>query len=288
MSWEAAGGDPHKLALFGRLAKVEGIVAGGGRVLASVNPAHEPTGALGDFTGDGDTLAAGENWLREQGCHAVQGPLDVATWFSYRANLGPHDEAPFFGEPLASPEPWLAAGYREVARYASALCANSEAIAYGDTKRPQDGVSFRSMRSFEQDLPVIHRLVLASFRDAYAYSPLPLEIMAALYAPIEPYMVPELVLIAEQAGEPIGFVFGVPDLLAPKSGRFLVKTLAVLPEYRRGGTGAWLVGELHKAAAGLGFSHGVHALMWAGSRSRSISAHGGHVFREYALYMKAL
>ena len=84
------------------------------------------------------------------------------------------------------------------------------------------------------------------------------------------------------------FVFGLPDLLAPRNKRFLVKTLAVLPEHRRGGTGAWLVGELHAVADRMGFTHGIHALMWQGSRSRNISQHGGRVFREYALYMKAL
>ena len=152
------------------------------------------------------------------------------------------------------------------------------------------GVDFVVRKStFEEDLPIIHQLVLASFRDAYAYSPLPLEGMAALYAPLQQHLVPELVLIAETPeGTPVGFVFGLPDLWAPRSGRFLVKTLAVLPEHRRGGTGAWLVGELHAVANRMGFNHGIHALMWQGSRSRNISQHGGRVFREYALYMKAL
>ena len=127
MQWTQAGGDPRKLALYGQLAQVQGIVSGGGRVLASINPAHKPTGALGDLTGGRETLEAGEAWLREQGCQAVQGPLEVATWFPYRANLGPWDERPFVGEPLASPGVWLASGYREVARYASALCENARA-----------------------------------------------------------------------------------------------------------------------------------------------------------------
>ena len=287
MSWQDAGGDPRRLALLGQLAQVEGIVAGAGRVLASVNPAHAPTGALGDLTGDAATLQAGEAWLRAQGCRAVQGPLEAATWFPYRANLGPWDELPFFGEPLASPGPWLASGYRTVARYASALCDNAPAIAYGEAKRPP-GYTLRRMSSFEQELPLIHRLVLASFSDAYAYSPLPLEVMAALYAPIEPYLEPDLVLIAENEGEPAGFVFGLPDLLAPRTGRFLVKTLAVLPAHRQSGLGAWLVGELHRAAEELGLSRGVHALMWDGSRSNAISAHGGRIFRRYALLMKSL
>ena len=286
-AWSEAGGDDQRLALYGQLGAVAGLVVGDGRVLASVNPHHAPTGALGDLVGGAEPIEAGEAWLRERGCLAVQAPLQLATWFPYRANLGPHEAPPFWGEPQAGPEPWLAAGYREVARYASALAPNDAAIAYGQTKRPR-GVHLHPMEDFEESLQAIWELATASFAEAYAYSPLPFEAMAALYRPLAPHLVKELVLFATIDGQPAGFVFGIPDLAAPDSGRFLVKTLAVLPQHRRGGMGAWLVGELHRAANRLGFTHGVHALMWAGSRSRNISAHGGEVFREYALYMKSL
>jgi GNAT superfamily N-acetyltransferase len=286
-AYAAAGGDLQRLSLYGQLGRVQGLATPAGRVLASVNPEHEPVGALGDLSGDVSTIRAGEAWLLEQGCVAAQAPLQLATWFPYRANLGPFDEPPFLGEPSASPQPWIEAGYREVARYASAIAPNAEAVAYGESKRPE-GISLRAMTRFEDDLPVIHALATASFRSAYAYSPLPLPAMAALYAPLAPHLVPELVLIATRDETPVGFVFGLPDLAQPGSGRFVVKTLAVLPEQRRSGLGAWLVGELHRVAEGLGFDRGIHALMWAGSKSRSISSHGGRVFREYALYLREL
>lgn len=284
-AYAAAGGDLQRLALYRQLGRVQGLATSSGRVLASVNPAHAPIGALGDLSGGVDAIREGEAWLREQGCVAAQGPLQLATWFPYRANLGPHEEPPFFGEPSASPQPWLDAGYREVARYASALAPNEQAIAYGASKRPE-GVQLRPMVDFAQTLPVIHAIATASFEAAYAYSPLPLPAMQALYAPLQPHIVPELVLLAYAGDQPVGFIFGMPDLALPGSGRFLVKTLAVLPAWRRGGLGAWLVGELHRAGQSLGFTHGVHALMWAGSKSRNISSHGGRIFREYALFMR--
>ncbi|HJN77900.1 MAG TPA: GNAT family N-acetyltransferase [Myxococcota bacterium] len=286
-AWSEAGGDEARLALYAQLGQVEGLAIDDGRILASINPSHAPTGALGDLVGGTSQIQAGESWLRERGCLAVQAPLELATWFPYRANLGPHDDAPFWGEPQGPPEPWREAGYREVARYASALAENSAATAYGQAKRPR-GVHIHQMGDFEESLESIWRLATSSFEEAYAYSPLPQEAMAALYRPLRDHVVPELVLFAEVDREPAGFVFGIPDLAAPGSGRFIVKTLAVAPAHRRSGMGAWLVGELHRAASKLGFTHGIHALMWAGSRSRNISAHGGRVFREYALYMKAL
>jgi GNAT superfamily N-acetyltransferase len=285
--YQQAGGDPGRLALYQQLGRAEGLRAGSGRVLASVNPAHGAVGALGDLTGDQQTIAAGEQWLRDQGCVAAQAPLEQATWFPYRACLGPFDEPPFFAEPTASPMPWMQAGYRPVAHYTSALCDNRTAARYGESKRPA-GYRLERMGDWDTTLPLLHDLATRSFQDAYAYSPISLPLMQALYAPVRPHLVPELVLLAYQGDTPVGFVFGIPDLLVPNRGRFLVKTLAVLPEHRRTGLGAWLVGAQHAIAQGLGFTHGVHALMWSGSRSQSISAHGGRVFRRYALYLKEL
>ena len=276
-----------RLDLYRQLAVAERVACDDGEILASVNPAHSPVGALGAPTGGVESIRAGEAWLRERGCVAAQGPLEVATWFPYRANLGPHDEPVFWGEPTAAPEPWVQAGYREVARYASSLCGNDDAIAYGERKAPT-GVTLRTLEDFDASLLTIHQLVTSSFRQAYAYSPLPFQAMAAMYRPLREHIVEEMVLFAERDGEPVGFVFGIPDLLQPGTGRFVVKTLAVRPEERRNGLGAWLVGELHRQADGLGFDRGIHALMWAGSRSRNISAHGGRIFREYALHLREL
>ncbi|MCP4922198.1 MAG: GNAT family N-acetyltransferase [Proteobacteria bacterium] len=276
-----------RLELYKQLADAEVVPGPAGAILASVNPTHAPIGALAAPTGGVPSIRAGEAWLRDRGCIAAQGPLEVATWFPYRANLGPHDEPTFWGEPTAPPEPWIEAGYREVARYASSVCGNADAIRYGESKAPK-GVTLRVLEDFEASLLAIHRIVTASFEEAYAYSPLPFQAMAAMYRPLQEHIVNELVLFAESDGEPVGFVFGLPDLTNPGSGRFLVKTLAVRPEERRGGLGAWLVGELHRQAAGLGYDRGIHALMWAGSRSRNISAHGGRVFREYALFFREL
>ncbi len=271
-----------RLALYQQLGPATRL----GETLVTVNPALAPVGCIG-AVGSADELEAAEAWLREQGCTRAWGPMEHATWFSYRANLGPADRPPFFGEPAADPQPWRSAGYQEIARYASAQCPNPEAIAYGESKGIT-GVTLRPMGGFEQTIADIHGLSHAAFARAHGFTPLPLPALMALYAPLQQVVDPRLVLFAERGGEVIGFVFGIADLAAPGSGRFLVKSLAVHPDAQRGGLGAWLVGELHRVADGLGFTHGIHALMWAGSRSRAISAHGGEVFREYGLFEKAL
>jgi len=271
-----------RLALYQQLGPATCI----GETIVTVNPGLAPIGCIGPVH-DVQTLQACEAWLRDQGCTQAWGPMEQATWFSYRASLGPHDTPAFFGEPTADPQPWLDAGYTECARYASSLCPNAAAIAYGDSKAIA-GVTLTPMGDFQQTLADIHRISHAAFARAHGFTPLPLPALQALYRPLLGAVDPRMVLFARADGETVGFVFGVADHLTPGSGRFLVKSLAVHPEAQRGGLGAWMVGELHRVADGLGFTHGVHALMWAGSNSRAISAHGGVVFREYGLFRRDL
>ncbi len=255
-------------------------------VLVTVNPGLHPLGTIGEAS-DVASIRAAEAWLRDQGCTAALGPMEHATWFSYRANLGPHVDPPFVGEPSAPAGPWRDAGYAEVARYASALCPNADATAYGGSLGVT-GVELRPMADFDTTLADIHRISHAAFARAHAFTPLPLAALEALYRPLLSVVDPRMVLFAERAGETVGFVFGLPDLANPGSGRMIVKSLAVHPDGQRAGLGGWLVGELQRVATGLGFTHGIHALMWAGSRSRRISAHGGRIFREYGLFRREL
>jgi GNAT superfamily N-acetyltransferase len=271
-----------RLTLYQQL----GTAARVGETLVTVNPALAPVGCIGAVSTVAE-LRACEAWLRDQGCTQAWGPMEQATWFPYRANLGPHDAPSFFGEPTADPQPWRDAGYQESARYGSSLCPNDAAIAYGETKGIT-GVTLRPMGDFETTLGDIHRITHAAFAPAHGFTPLPLPALQALYQPLLGVVDPRMVLFAEADGATVGFVFGVADHLAPGSGRFLVKSLAVLPSAQRSGLGAWMVGELHRVADRLGFTHGVHALMWAGSNSRAISAHGGVVFREYGLFRRDL
>jgi GNAT superfamily N-acetyltransferase len=269
-----------RLALYQQLGPASRV----GEVLVTINAALAPVGCIGDAA-KVDAIRQAEAWLGERGCTAAYGPMEQATWFSYRANLGPDDLPPFFGEPQGNAQVWQDAGYTEVSRYASSLCGNGDAIAYGESKGIT-GVTLRTMQDFETTLADIHRLSHAAFAKAHAFSPLPLTALEALYKPLLGVVDPRMVLFAEQRGETVGFVFGVADHAAPGSGRFLVKSLAVHPDAQRGGLGAWMVGELHRVAEGLGFTHGIHALMGSDSMSRAISAHGGTLFREYALYRR--
>jgi GNAT superfamily N-acetyltransferase len=269
-------------------------------IRAWVNQSLHPVGCIGSPQETGrealEEVRMAEAWLKEQGCSHARGPMEGSTFFAYRANLGPMDRAAFLGEPTSSPEPFTRSGYQVVAHYASALADNETQINNGR----EDGislaaagfrlVSIEAVGGFSEALVHFHRITAASFGGAHSYSPVSWELFQALYSPLESRIDPRLVRLAlSPEGEVAGYCFSIPDLLNPHLDQFIVKTLAVDPRWRRHRLGSWLVSECHLQASTAGLSAGgIHALMWTGSHSRSISSHGGHVFRRYALYEKAL
>ena len=263
-------------------------------IRAHIHPDLAPYGNIED--GTHDEVAAAEAWLKRQGCTHARGPLGPSTWHSYRAITDSNERPPFLGETVFRPEVWIDRGYTPCAHYASALADNLEQansanqrsrslLSRGWAIRPLDAHS-----SFEAALACFHRISTEAFIAAFSYTSLPLADFTTLYAPIESVLDPRMVLTAyAPSGEPAGFCFSIPDRRNPDRSEFIIKTLAVLPAHRESGIGSWLVGSAHQVAHDLGWvAGGIHALMWTGSHSRSISKHAGTIFRRYALYEKAL
>jgi len=265
---------------------------------AWVNPGLHPIGCIGSPTGP-DPLAsitAAESWLRAQGCSRALGPLDGATWFPYRANLGPHVRPLFPGEPAADPAPWRALGYTEAQRYSSVLAANPPQVAATrdrDQRLRAAGWRLESLDElgdFEGALDQFWEMSVAAFPGNAFYTPIDRATFGALYARVRPLISPPLTLLARApSGAAGGFCFSYPDVHAPQRREFIIKTLAVMPDFRGLGLGSWLVGETHRIGHELGFvGGGIHALMASDNRSQKISRRSGALVREYALFEKTL
>ncbi|MBB6099517.1 L-amino acid N-acyltransferase YncA [Deinobacterium chartae] len=232
--------------------------------------------------------------LRAAGAHLALGPLDGSTWFGYRLVTEPGHEAPFFLEPHHPPrhlEDFAAAGFGPVLHYFSALCT-----AYRpDPRRAELAARFApvclrcaSAGSAEADLAAIYRLSLEAFAANPLYSPLPRPAFEALYRPLLERVPLEWVWLAECEGEVLGFVFALPDLLRPQGDSLIVKTVAVRPGRAQAGLGRYLVDELHRRAFAAGFTRVIHALMWDGNDSSSISRRYATPMRRYALFARKL
>ncbi len=305
-AWLAAGGDATRLSVYRALGRVVPVVDGrGGRALAFLDACDTPgLGAVGDFVAGPDAgarlLGRAESELRAAGMREAVGPLDGNTFFAYRACVASEPSEPTFpGEPLASPAPFRALGWREEARYRTTRCANGPQIARDRPLPPGWRVRQLDTSGFEAEIAALYRVTCGAFggasrsasdpralAPAHRYAPIPLPLFAMLYAPFRDRVDPRFVLLAEDpSGRVQGFVFAWRE---PERGRFILKTLAVHPDARGARIATHLMARVHAQAEALGLRYGLHALMWEGSVSQAITTHGGETVRRYALYHKRL
>lgn len=244
--------------------------------------------------------------LAQQGCAIAVAPIDGNTWRSYRLVSQRGSEPSFFLEP-DNPEEWCEhfrnAGFTALASYSSAL--NNHLVADPlplDPRLPAvrdrlslAGIKVRSLsntQSFEAELQRIHQLALQSFRHNFLYSPISQTEFIAQYRPIQPYIDPELVLLAEQDTQLVGFLFALPDLLQAQRGEpintLIIKTVAVLPGRMYAGLGNLLVAQVQAIAHQRGYARAIHALMHQANNSINLSHRYAQTIREYTLYGKKL
>jgi GNAT superfamily N-acetyltransferase len=235
--------------------------------------------------------------LRRQYCTLAVGPMDGNTWRSYRFVTEPGKTPPFFLEPDNPPDYpgfFMAAGFTPIAEYSSArvteLTKEDERIPRAKARLKDAGIAWRAldMVRFEKELRAIYRLSVESFTQNFLYTPIEEEAFLAQYQAIAPHVRPELTLMAEQDGDLLGYLFGIPDLNQARRGEevdtFIVKTVAVAPTRKVAGLGSVLVAESHRIAYELGYRGAIHALMHDANKSRNISAHYAHTMRRYTLY----
>lgn len=264
------------------------------------------TGAIGHFSArDGASgerlLLAACARLAERGCTRAVGPMDGNTWRRYRLVIERGDEPPFFLEPHTPghwTEAFTGAGFSVLARYCSSmqedLRVSDERLRAVEHRAAEAGVSIRTFDrdDAEHDLRRMYALAVEAFRGGFMYSPIGWKQFREQYARVLPLVRDELVLIAEQLGEPVAFLFALPDALEPKRGAaprtVILKTVATRPGRAYAGLGHLLAERAAAAAAGLGYRRAVHALMHEANSSLNWSARHGRVFRRYALMGRSL
>jgi len=242
--------------------------------------------------------------LAQQGCTLAIGPMDGNTHRSYRF-ITERGSAPIFflepDNPADWPEHFTGTGFTPLAHYYSALQTD---LAQQDPRVPALEQYFREVRigirplnpqRFEDEVRRLYPLVVASFRQNFLASPIDEQDFFEQNRQIQPYVRPELVLLAEteRVGEPVGFVFALPDWLQERRGEtvdtVIVKTLAVHPTYGGHGLGTLLVNRLWEIARQSGYTRAIHALMHEQNRSRHMSQRNqGSIIRRYTLFSRAL
>src|SRR5262249_23686069 len=129
-----------------------------------------------------------------------------------------------------------------------------------DARLRREGFRIRPFDAarFDDELSLLYHVSLAAFAENFLYQPISEDQFYELYRPIQPYIRPDLVLIAEREGDPAAFLFAIPDR---NPEHFVIKTLAAHPRYAGRGLGTVLIQHVNRAASVLGYRRAIHALM---------------------------
>ncbi len=246
-----------------------------------------------------ELLTAAGDELRTHDCTMAIGPMDGNTWQPYRLVTERGAAPPFFLEPNTPaewPQYFARNGFTSIAQYFSTI-TNDLTLRHPRldeiaARLQQQGVTIRpaTRDSLSDELRRIYSVAAVAFQNNFLYTPIDEAAFIAQYEPLSPWIQSELILLAEHAGRPVGFLFALPDLWqaqrAETMDTFIVKTIAALPGYA--GLGSLLVARSHEVGAARGFRRAIHALMHEANKSRSISQHYSQPLRRYALLAKPL
>ena len=266
----------------------------------------DKTGAIGHYAATDERFgtAALEHACRELGsrrCKLAIGPLDGNTWRRYRFITERGSAKPFFLEPDNPdeyPVHFERSGFGTLATYVSevnpAMATRQPELGSLREKMDALGIRIRSLHAEDpdDDLDGIYEVVRKSFRSSFLYTPLDRESYRSMYMPLLKAVDPQLMLVAVQDGEIVGFVFAPPDVLQKtyqdSVDAIVIKTIAVLPRKELSGLGRVLIVDMLRNAVDMGFTTAISALMHTGNRSQQISSDCAGPMRGYALFGKEL
>lgn len=230
---------------------------------------------------------AAEGWLRGKGVAAVRGPANPSVNDEYGLLVDGFDEAPAIMmpyNPAYYPALVEGAGYRK-AKDLYAYALHQDTFRSEKMKRVTAQLAERSgltvrpidMKNFPAEVETIRKLYADAWQHNWGAVPLTREEFDLVAKSMKPIMHPRLVLIAEAAGEPVGFGLSLPDynqvlkdnrrgwlipglfrmfFMRKKIDRVRILVLGVRPDRLRTGAGSLLMFETGREANALGYPGG--------------------------------
>jgi len=216
--------------------------------------------------------------LKDAGHRQIIAPINGDVWHSYRLVSWSNGDPTFPFEPqnpLWHNEVYEELGFKPLMKY------RSDKFNIGNIRPIHNTDAALRIRAFQNDdLQLIYDLSLQGFNENFLYCEITFDDFSKLYQPVLPMVDNELVVIAEVDGAPAGFIF---TFIADNV--LILKSMAVLPEFRSRGIGAWLINHVLLAGQIKGAKTAIAALMSDGNNSNKIvSKYGSEQIREYTLY----
>lgn len=260
----------------------------------------------------------------ERGARRLLGPLNPDIHHDVGIQVAGHDRgnAVFMGyQPAYYQRHFEGSGrFRRLADFDAWILTRESFLPDGKLDRLARRVARRqplrirpvNLGRFGEELALFHRLYTGAFADHWGFTAPSWEEFRFIAADLRYVLRSRMALIAEIAGEPAGFVLGIPDVyrILPQrtSGRltpaFLLATLlgwrrmdqarvmiaGVLPAYRRRGIHLPMFHRVAQEIFDLGFRGGEISWVMAGNdaMTRALPLLGAQVAKTYRLYIEDL
>ena len=311
------------------LVKKDGKISG--RIAAVVNQRHiefhhEKTGFFGFFESVNDQavsdalLETVSRVLRDEGMDRVRGPMNFSTNEECGMLLEGFDSAPMLMMPYNPPY-----YHTLMERYGMNKAKDLYAYILDIPEKLPDkilrvaqiaeksGVTIRQIdkKMFERDMKIFQVVYNAAWEKNWGFIPLTDEELIYLGNNLKPVLVPDMTIIAEKGGEPVGFLGLLPDfnfVLKRMNGKVnpfsimkalyyskKIKDLRMLllgtkAEYRKRGVDALLFREAFKGVKRGGYKRVEFSWILEDNIpvQRLIEMIGGRLYKQYRIYEKQI
>ena len=216
--------------------------------------------------------------LTDAGHKRIIAPINGSTWHQYRLVSWTNGDPPFPLEPqnpLWYNEVYQELGFKPLKKY------RSDKFEIENIEPIQNTDPTLQIREFRDgDLKLIYNISQQGFDENFLYSQITYEEFNKLYHPLLPMIDSQLTVIAEVNGMTAGFMFSFV-----MGGTLVLKSMAVLPEFRSKGIGTKLINHVLLAAQKKGTKTAIAALISENNHSHKITTkYGDNQLREYTLY----
>jgi GNAT superfamily N-acetyltransferase len=273
-------------------------------------------------------LRTAEGWLAERGCRIIRGPYNPSAndeagilfeGFQTRPSLMEGHNPPYYSrffdcngyhhyQDLDARLYRVPAKMRDVSEGLPArLCEVTRRVA----KRPDLVIRPFQTKRWNAEIHLACDIYNAALANLPDFLPVPFEEFSKLAESFRPILQPDLALIAEVAGKPVGYALALPDAnealqslngrLGPlnmlrlwwgvrNSTRASFKILMILPEYQGRGIEAVLIHRIGQAIINRGFREVDMSLTGDDNeKSSRFQKHlGFKIYRRYRVYQKEL
>jgi hypothetical protein len=231
-------------------------------------------------------------WLKKQpGVTDVYGPINGTITRDYRFNV--EDDYQIPGEPI-NPSWYInvfkQAGFKIFNRYVSGIAKHYQVfIKFKTLRRPSADYAHIVLRPFStdaqmDDLKTYHSLMNDIFPHNSIYCPvLSWEERVYNVAGHQPIFDPKYSFFLEDDGKAIGFIVAYPY-----NQQLIIKTIGLLPQYRKKNLSGLLLKQVHDQAEADGLGAAVYSTIRVGNAVYKMKRPGVKIHRRYVTLHKAL